>query len=90
VIRVPLTEDSLRAAFGRIADFKAVHHGDEDVSEPFQILSESLGVTPELTETLYELSDELFVEDVTDDHLLVGVLFGLMLGLIASDHASED
>ena len=89
MIKVPLTEDSLRTAFGRIQDFKAVHKGDDDLVEPFAILSESLGITPELTSTLYELAEELFIDDVTEDHLLTGILFGLIVGLIAADHASE-
>lgn len=76
-------------AFGRIEDFKAVHMGDKDVLRPFGILSDSLGITEELTGTLLELSEELFVEDVTNDRLLPGILLGLMVGLIASDYASE-
>lgn len=89
MIKVPLTEDSLRKAFGRIEDFKAVHEGDEDLREPFAILSESLGITSELTGTLYELAEDLFIDDVTEDHMLAGIIFGLIVGLIASDHASE-
>lgn len=89
MIRVPLDEDSLREAFGRIEDFKAVHQGDEDLLEPFGILSESLGITPELIVTLRELAEKLFELDVTEEHLLAGIFFGLMVGLIASDYASE-
>lgn len=76
-------------AFRRIEDFKAVHDGEEDVSAPFTILRESLGITEEIVHTLYELAEKLFVDDVTEDHMLSGVLFGLIVGLIASDYASE-
>lgn len=76
-------------AFRRIEDFKAVHDGEEDVSAPFTILRESLGITKDTVHTLYELAENLFVDDVTEDHMLSGVLFGLIVGLIASDYASE-
>lgn len=75
-------------AFRRIEDFKAVNDG-KNLNAPFTILRESLGITEETVHTLYELAEKLFVDDVTEDHMLSGVLFGLIVGLIASDYASE-
>lgn len=90
MIRVPITEDSLRTAYRRIQDFSAVHHGQEDYDEAFTVLRESLGIDIEMIATMTELTEETIDSGDDDkDTLMAGVLFGLMMGLIASDYASE-
>lgn len=89
MIKVPLTEDSLRAAFRRIEDFQAVHDGKDDYEEAFVILRESLGLDLDLNTILHILMHS-FLGDVSDDtDFMSGVLFGIMVGLIAADYASE-
>jgi hypothetical protein len=82
VIDVPLTEDSLKVAMRRIQDFASVHYGKGEYLEPLVILRESLGITDEMMEELSEWADELFTTDISGPLLL-----GVMMGLIASDHA---
>lgn len=74
-------------AFQRIHDFEAVHHGQEDTKEAFAILRESLGIDTDLMGILAKEESELFGDKM--EEILVGSLFGLMVGLIAADYASE-
>ena len=90
MIRVPLTEDSLRVAFSRIRDFQTVHAGKEDYEEAFVILSESLGVGTDSVAIILTLMEDFLGEEASEDpQFMSGTLFGLMVGLIAADYASE-
>ncbi len=69
---------------GRIDDFVAVHDGDDDVMEPFTVLRESLGITDDMMREYTEWADTvIFTDTPTPD---AASLFGLIMGLIASDH----
>jgi hypothetical protein len=90
VIAVPLTEDSLREAFRRLRDFKSVHTGEEYPREAWRILEGSLGLDERMKEVvLEEVADVFHTSEDDDDHFLPGLLAGIMLGLIAADHAKE-
>jgi hypothetical protein len=82
VIEVPLKEDSLRVAMRRIQDFSSVHYGTGEYMEPLTILRESLGITDEIQNELTEWCDTFLEDDVA-----APVLLGVMMGLIAADHA---
>lgn len=85
MIEVPLTEDSLRAALGRIQDFVRVHDGDDDVLPPFTVLRESLGITDELMELYSEWAEIL----LSQEGVAAPMLLGLIVGLIAADYGSQ-
>lgn len=76
-------------AVGRIKDFQTVHDGKEDHDEAFTILRESLGIDLETLATTQELTEEVLPSTTGDYNFMSGVLFGLIVGLIASDYASE-
>lgn len=84
MIETPLTEEALRAAQQRFEDFIAVHEAEDDVSEPFAVLRESLGITDEIMRQYTDWADAVVfhVEPSTE----AATLFGLMVGLIAADH----
>lgn len=90
MIAVPLTEEALRVAFQRIHDFKSVHSGEENIIEPWEVLRGSLGIDTARVEQIVGESEELFNRSEGDDeHFYPGVLFGLVLGLIAADYGQE-
>ena len=69
---------------GRINDFVAVHDGDDDVMKSFTVLRESLGITNDLMQEFIEWADTVIFTDTPSPD--AAVLFGLIMGLIASDH----
>lgn len=77
-------------AIGRIRDFQAVQGGKEEYGEAFAILRESLGMDLDTITVLYELVKDLLGDELAEDETFMsGVIFGLMVGLIAADHATE-
>lgn len=90
MIAVPLTEGALREAFRRLKDFKLVHTGEEQPREAWRILEGSLGLNEDMKIVVLEESEDVFnTSEEDDDHFLPGLLCGIMLGLIAADHAKE-
>lgn len=84
MIEVPVTEESLRAAIRHITDFAAVHHGKGDYNEALFVLRDSLGITEEMVAELGHWCDDFVGLDVS-----APLLLGVMMGLIAADHARE-
>lgn len=90
MIAVPLTGDALQAAFQRIRDFSSVHTGEEYPTDAWRILQGSLGIDEDRIAQILEEGGELFnLTEEDDEHFFPGLMFGLMLGLIAADYAKE-
>lgn len=91
MIEVPLTEEALRGAFQRIHDFKVVHKGEDDIWEYWLVLRKSLGIDEERIAQIVGEAERVFntPEEKDDAYFFPGLLFGLVLGLIAADYARE-
>lgn len=88
MIKVPLTEDSLRVALKRITDFQVVNRGKDEYNDAFMVLSESLGLDEDMLDILLDFMTDFFGDEL-DHEFSAGTIFGLIVGLIAADYGQE-